>query len=45
MNPIVFDIDMEIVFDTWVSYMAMRHELATQKGWFCYAFQDFETLN
>ena len=26
-------------------YMAMRHELATQKGWFCYAFQDFETLN
>ena len=25
--------------------MAMRHELATQKGWFCYAFQDFETLN
>ena len=26
-------------------YKAMRHELATQKGWFCYAFQDFETLN
>ena len=25
--------------------VAMRHELATQKGWFSYAFQDFETLN
>ena len=26
-------------------HMAMRHELATQKGCFFYAFQDFEMLN